>query len=362
MSNSSTSSAAASSDDLAAPDDDLPQTKLIDGFGRVHADLRISVTDRCNFRCAYCMPEEGMTWVDRSDLLSFEEIERVTSVLVDRAGVGSVRLTGGEPTIRARLPLLVEKLAKLRVRATGKPIDLSMTTNGATLALVADDLYQAGLRRLNVSLDTLDPERFRELTRRDELSKVLEGIDAAVAAGFSPVKVNAVLMRGINHDEVVPFLRLGREKGVTIRFIEFMPLDAQGEWTEDRVVSRAEIMEQAAAEFEFNVMERGSSPAERFRFRDAEEGTPGSEFGIIASVTEPFCESCDRMRLSAEGQLRNCLFGLDHVDLREILRGGGSDDDLLAAVAGEVSGKWAGHAIGQVNFIRPSKSMSQLGG
>ncbi len=338
------------------------QSVLVDKFDRVHSDLRISVTDRCNFRCAYCMPEEGMTWVDRADLLSFEEIERITALLVNRAGVGSVRLTGGEPTIRARLPLLVAKLSKLRVRATGEPIDISMTTNGATLALIADDLYQAGLRRLNVSLDTLDPARFLELTRRDELTRVLEGIDAAVEAGFAPVKVNAVLMRGINHDEVSRFLQLGRDKGVTIRFIEFMPLDAQGEWTEERVVSRAEILEQAAAEFDFEPLERGSSPAERFGYRDAVLGSPGSEFGIIASVTEPFCESCDRMRLSAEGQLRNCLFGLEHVDLRDIMRNGGSDDALLAAVAGEVDRKWAGHAIGQVHFIRPSKSMSQLGG
>lgn len=338
------------------------QTSLIDKFGRVHADLRISVTDRCNFRCAYCMPEEGMTWVNRKDILSFEEIERVARLLVERAGLRSVRLTGGEPTIRARLPLLVDKLTRLRVVETGELIDLSMTTNGATLPLVADDLYNAGLRRLNISLDTLNHERFFELTKRDELDNVLAGIDAAVQAGFSPVKVNAVLMRGINHDEVVDFLRLGRDKGVTIRFIEFMPLDAQGEWTAERVVSRAEVLEQAATEFGFEAIERGSSPAERFQFTDREPGSPGSEFGMIASVTEPFCESCDRMRLSAEGQLRNCLFGLDHVDLRTILRSGGSDDELLAAVAGEVDRKWAGHAIGQVHFIRPSKSMSQLGG
>lgn len=308
------------------------------------------------------MPEEGMTWVDRHDLLSFEEIERVTALLVNRAGVSSVRLTGGEPTIRARLPLLVEKLTSLRVPSTGEPLDLSMTTNGATLALVAQSLFDAGLRRLNISLDTLDPGRFFELTKRRELEQVLEGIDAAVTTGFSPVKINAVLMRGINHDEVVDFLRLGRDRGVTIRFIEFMPLDAQGEWTQKRVVSRAEILEQAAAEFDFVAVERGSSPAERFAYSDMPLGAPGAEFGIIASVTEPFCGSCDRMRLSAEGQLRNCLFGLDHVDLRELLRCGGTDDQILAAVAGEVSRKWAGHAIGQVHFIRPSKSMSQLGG
>lgn len=331
-------------------------TELVDRFGRVHTDLRISVTDRCNFRCGYCMPEEGMTWLDRSAVLTFEEIERVASVLVEHAGVRSIRLTGGEPTVRARLPLLVKKLAAL-------PVDLSMTTNGATLALVADDLREAGLQRINVSLDTLHADRFLELTRRNELQRVLEGIDAAVAAGFEPVKVNAVLMRGINHDEVIDFLRMGREKGVTIRFIEFMPLDAQGEWSEARVVRYDEIVEIASEEFTFEPIERGSSPAERFRYSgaDALDG-PGGEFGVIASVTEPFCGDCDRMRLTAEGQIRNCLFALDHVDLREILRSGGTDADIVAAVAGEIDRKWAGHAIGQVHFIRPSKSMSQLGG
>lgn len=331
-------------------------TELVDRFGRVHTDLRISVTDRCNFRCSYCMPEEGMKWLDRSDVLSFEEIERVARVLVETAGVKSIRLTGGEPTVRARLSLLVEKLAAL-------PVDLSMTTNGATLPLVAHDLRSAGLQRLNVSLDTLDRDRFIELTKRDELTRVLEGIDAAVAAGFDPVKVNAVLMRGINHDEVVDFLEMGRQKGVTIRFIEFMPLDAQGEWTEARVVPYDEILQAAGERFSFEPIARGTSPAERFRYTgdDAVDG-PGGEFGVIASVTEPFCGDCDRMRLTADGQIRNCLFALDHVDLRAVLRSGGTDEDIVATVAGEIDRKWAGHAIGQVHFIRPSKSMSQLGG
>ncbi len=323
---------------------------LVDRFGRKHTDLRISVTDRCNFRCQYCMPAEGMVWLDRSHVLTFEEIERVARILVDRAGVRSIRLTGGEPTVRARLPVLVRKLAALDV-------DLSMTTNGATLGLMADDLRAAGLNRVNISLDTLDRERFKELTRRDELEKVLQGIDAAVAAGFSPVKVNAVLMRGINHDEIVPFLTLGRDKGVIVRFIEFMPLDAQGEWSADRVVAYDEILAAAGKHFDFDPVTRGSSPAERFVYRDGE-----GEFGIIASVTEPFCDSCDRIRLTAEGQIRNCLFALDHVDIKALLRGGADDDDVLAAVAGEVERKWAGHAIGQVHFLRPSKSMSQLGG
>ena len=324
--------------------------ELIDRFGRIHTDLRISVTDRCNFRCQYCMPEEGMEWLERSKLLTFEEIERVARVLVDRCGVRSIRLTGGEPTVRARLPLLVEKLAALDV-------DLSMTTNAATLDGLATELRAAGLGRINISLDSLDRQRFLDLTKRDQLDAVLAGIDAAVAAGFHPVKVNAVLMRGINDDEIVPFLQMGRDKGVTIRFIEFMPLDAQGDWSSDRVVAYDEILDRAAEHFEFEPIARGTSPAERFRYTD---GT--GEFGVIASVTEPFCGSCDRIRLTAEGQIRNCLFALDHVDLRAILRGGGSDDDLVAAVAGEVDRKWAGHGIGEVHFLRPSKSMSQLGG
>ena len=325
-------------------------TELIDRFGRVHTDLRISVTDRCNFRCQYCMPSEGMEWMERSELLTFEEIARVARVLVERCGVSSIRLTGGEPTVRARLPVLVAQLAELDV-------DLSMTTNAATLAQTADDLKAAGLDRINISLDTLRADRFLELTRRDALTAVLDGIDAAVRAGFEPVKVNAVLMRGINDDEVIDFLDLGRDKGVVVRFIEFMPLDAQGEWSADRVVSYNEILSVASEYFDFDPIERGTSPAERFVYRDGL-----GEFGIIASVSEPFCESCDRIRLTAEGQIRNCLFALDHVDVRRILRGGGSDDDLIAAIAGEVDRKWAGHAIGQVHFLRPSKSMSQLGG
>lgn len=324
--------------------------ELVDRFGRIHTDLRISVTDRCNFRCQYCMPSEGMVWLDRSDVLTFEEIERVARLLVERAGVGSIRLTGGEPTVRASLPVLIEKLAALDV-------DLSMTTNGATLSRHAADYRAAGLRRLNISLDTLDPDRFVQLTRRNELERVLAGIDAAVAVGFDPVKVNAVLMRGINDDEIIRFLEMGRSKGVIVRFIEFMPLDAQGEWSSDRVVSYEEILTTVSRHFDFQPISRGSSPAERFRYTDG-----SGEFGVIASVTEPFCESCDRIRLTAEGQIRNCLFALDHVDLRVLLRGGASDEEILAAVAGEVDRKWAGHAIGQVHFLRPSKSMSQLGG
>ena len=274
-------------------------TPLVDSFGRVHRDLRISVTDRCNFRCVYCMPEEGMDWIPREEMLTFEEIERIARVLVERFDFDSIRLTGGEPTVRARLPVLVAKLAALGV-------DLAMTTNGATLGLMADDLAAAGLRRINISIDSLRADRFRELTRRDALTEVLEGIDAAVAAGFDPVKVNVVLMRGVNDDEIVDFAGFGRDKGVHVRFIEFMPLDADGAWTADQVVSRDEIVATIGAEYPLEAVTRDHDPAERHRYLDGR-----GEIGVIPSVTDAFCGSCDRVRLTAEGGLRNCLFALD---------------------------------------------------
>jgi cyclic pyranopterin phosphate synthase len=324
---------------------------LVDPHGRAVRDLRISVTDRCNFRCTYCMPEEGMAWLPRTEVLTFEEIERVARVCVDRFGFESIRLTGGEPTVRAHLPVLVEKLAALGV-------DLSMTTNGATLRLLAHDLRAAGLQRINVSLDSLRPDRFEALTRRDALDKVVDGIDAAIEAGFSPVKVNCVLVRGQNDDEVVDFARFGRERGVVVRFIEFMPLDADGAWSSSAVVPATEIVERINAVFPLEPVEtRGAEPAARWRYRDG-----AGEVGVIASVTQSFCGSCDRVRLTAEGQFRNCLFAVRETDLRAVLRGGGSDDELAAAIEAEVGRKWAGHSIGQVTFVRPNRSMSQIGG
>ncbi len=323
---------------------------LVDGFGRVHRDLRISVTDRCNLRCTYCMPAEGLRWLPREDVLTFEEIERVARVLVERHGVASIRLTGGEPTVRAHLPVLVGMLAAL-------PVDLSLTTNGATLRGIAPELVAAGLGRVNVSLDTLRADRFLALTRRDELDHVLEGIDAAVEAGLHPVKVNAVVIAGVNDDEVLDLARFGRERGVRVRFIEYMPLDADGTWRGDQVVPQAEILARIAAAFPLEPLARGSEPAGRYRYLDG-----GGEVGVIPSVTEPFCERCDRLRLTADGQLRSCLFSLDDHDLRAVLRSGGSDEDLSDAVEACVAGKWAGHAINQVHFVRPRRSMSQIGG
>jgi cyclic pyranopterin phosphate synthase len=323
---------------------------LVDGFGRVHRDLRISVTDRCNFRCTYCMPAEGLQWLPRDQVLTFEEIERIARVCVQRFGIDSIRLTGGEPTVRAHLPVLVGKLAPLGA-------DLALTTNGATLRMIAGDLVAAGLRRVNVSLDTLRRDRFAELTRRDEIGSVLDGIEAAKEAGLDPVKVNTVVMRGVNDDEVLDLATFGRDRGVVVRFIEWMPLDADQRWDADAVVSQDEILRMIDAVYPVEAIQRGHEPAERFVYRDGM-----GEVGVIPSVTRPFCGSCDRIRLTADGQLRSCLFAVDEVDLRALLRDGASDDEVGAAVQRCVAGKWAGHMIGQVQFVRPRRSMSQIGG
>jgi len=325
-------------------------TELIDGFGRVHRDLRISVTDRCNFRCTYCMPQEGMEWRPRDEILTFEEIERLARIMVERYGVDSIRLTGGEPTVRARLPLLVEKLSALGV-------DLAMTTNGVSLPLLAAELKQAGLNRLNISLDSFRADRFLELTRRDELTRTLAGIDAAIDAGFDPVKINVVVMRGINDDEILDFAEFGRQKGVMVRFIEFMPLDADEIWNNSLVVTQSEIVDTLAAAYDIEPIERTSAPATRWRYADGK-----GEIGVVASVSESFCESCDRVRITADGQFRSCLFSTDETDVRALLRDDSSDDVVAAALERTVAAKWAGHQINQVQFIRPRRSMSEIGG
>jgi cyclic pyranopterin phosphate synthase len=325
-------------------------TPLTDSFGRVHRDLRISVTDRCNYRCTYCMPAEGMEWLPRSDLLTFEEIEEVARLCVDRFGIDSIRLTGGEPTVRAGLPELVRRLAALDV-------DVALTTNGSRLRALARPLAEAGLRRINISCDSLHDGRFAALTRRDDLRSVLDGIDAALEAGLSPVKLNVVLRRGVNEDEAVAFADFGRAKGVTVRFIEFMPLDADGGWSTGEVVPGREIVAAINAVHPLEEVRRDHEPAARWRYRDG-----GGEIGVIDSVTEPFCASCDRIRLTADGRLRACLFSTDEVDLRPVLRGGGDADDLARVVQATVAAKGPGHQIGQVTFVRPRRSMSQIGG
>ena len=325
-------------------------TPLVDPYRRTVRDLRISVTDRCNFRCTYCMPEDGLTWVPRDEILTFEEIERVARVCVERFDFDSIRLTGGEPTVRAHLPVLVEKLAQLGV-------DIALTTNGATLRLLGHDLKRAGLSRINVSLDSLRRERFAAITRRDALDQVLDGIDAALEAGLAPVKVNVVTIRGVNDDEAVDFATYGRERGVHIRFIEFMPLDADGAWSRDRVVPADETVAAIHAVYPLEPVAHGPEPATRYRYRDGR-----GEVGVIPSVTKPFCGDCDRVRLTADGHFRTCLFSLDELDLRALLRSGAPDDDVAAAIESAVGTKWAGHAIGQVTFVKPPRSMSQIGG
>ena len=337
---------------------------LIDPYGRTVRDLRISITDRCNFRCTYCMPAEGMKWLPRADVLTYEEMRRLAAVCVSYFGVDSIRITGGEPTMRAHLPVLIDKLAQLVVPEdassplAGKPIDLAITTNGATLRLIADELREAGLKRINVSLDTLRADRFTEMTRRDELGHVLDGIDAARAAGFDPVKVNAVVQRGVNDDEIVDLATFGRERGVEVRFIEFMPLDAQATWDVSQVVGQDEIV---AAIHEVYPLEqvpaRGAAPADRWRYLDGK-----GLVGVIPSVTKPFCGDCDRVRITADGQFRTCLFATTEFDLRALLRNGATDDELAAEIRRAVGTKWAGHNIGNVTFVRPRRTMSQIGG
>ena len=337
---------------------------LIDPYGRTVRDLRISITDRCNFRCTYCMPEEGMKWLPRDEVLTYEELARVASICVGHFGVDGIRLTGGEPTMRAHLPILVQKLAVLQVPAdassprAGKPIDLAITTNGATLRLIAQELRNAGLARINISLDTLKKDRFFEMTRRDELEHVLDGIDAAIDAGFSPVKINAVVQRGINDDEIVDLATFGRDKGIEVRFIEFMPLDASGTWENAQVFSQEEIVTAISKVYPLELMPaRGAAPADRWRYLDG-KGT----VGVIPTVTKPFCGDCDRVRLTADGQFRTCLFATNEFDLRVMLRNGADDDAIAAEIKRAVGTKWAGHNIGNVTFVRPRRSMSQIGG
>jgi cyclic pyranopterin phosphate synthase len=333
-------------------------TPLVDSFGRQVTDLRISITDRCNFRCTYCMPAEGMQWMAQPALLTYEEQARIVEVFVRRYGLQSVRITGGEPTVRAHLPRLIGMLAPLGV-------DIAMTTNGVKLAEMAHDLAQAGLRRINVSLDSLDRATFLALTRRDDLDRVLAGIDAALDAGLHPVKINSVVMRGVNDHEVVDLAAFGRERGVGVRFIEFMPLDASGEWNAEKVVPSQEILERIHAVFPLAQDPVPGSghrePAQRFEYADGI-----GDVGVISSVTQPFCERCDRVRITADGKFRTCLFALDEVDLRPILRSDQPDAEVEAALAAEieraVAAKWAGHRIGKVDFVRPDRSMSQIGG
>ena len=300
---------------------------LTDTYGRVVRDLRISVTDRCNFRCVYCMPAEGMKWLPRAEILTFEEIERVARLFVQQLGVESIRLTGGEPTVRAELPVLVRMLADSR-RPDGQPIDVALTTNGAKLDRLAQPLREAGLARINISVDSLQRQRFAEITRRDALDEVLSGINAAVKAGLDPVKVNVVVVRGWNEDEIVDFAEFGRRTGVQPRFIEFMPLDGGETWSMDQVVGADEIVAAIDAVYPLEEVEHGPEPASRWRYRDG-----AGEIGVIPSVTKPFCGDCDRVRLTADGSFMTCLFARDDFDFRTAIRSGATDGELADLAA-----------------------------
>ncbi len=329
-------------------------SSLTDTFGRLHNNLRISVTDRCNIRCFYCMPAENVEFLERKQLLSYEEIERFARIVVP-LGVTKLRLTGGEPLVRKDLYRLVERLVAIPgVR------DIGITTNGLLLAEQAEPLYAAGLRRLNVSLDALDPVKFREVTRRDGYEKVIEGLAAARRAGFRNIKINAVAIRGITEDEVVPFGHFARETGHEVRFIEYMPLDADNAWERSKVLFAREIRETLSTAIRPLVPDPAqdpNAPATDYLFDDGV-----GRIGFIPSVSQPFCGSCNRFRLTADGKLRNCLFSLEETDIRSLLRGEAADAEIIAAVRESIQSKWAGHHINAADFVQPQRTMHSIGG
>jgi len=327
-------------------------SQLIDTFGRAHDNLRISVTDRCNLRCTYCMPEE-VVFMDRSELLTFEEIAHFVAVAAP-LGISKIRLTGGEPLMRRNLDRLVRLVA-----AVPGIRDVGLTTNGLLLADQAQALFDAGLRRINISLDTLDPQRFREVSRRDGLERVLEGIAAAKKAGFAPIKINAVSMRGLTEHEVVPLAHFAREQGLEMRFIEYMPIGADT-WERSKVFYAHEILDlietQVAPLVPAEDYDR-RAPAMEFQYTDG-----GGRVGIIASVSRPFCMSCNRLRLTSDGKVRNCLFALEEVDVKPLLRGQADDTRLAEMIRRNVWAKWEGHEINTARFIKPLRTMHAIGG
>lgn len=327
---------------------------LVDRFGRTATDLRVSLTDRCNLRCVYCMPAEGLEWIPREETLTDDEVARLIRVAVEHLGIKSVRFTGGEPLIRPGLAGIIRKVAQLPAAP-----ELALTTNGIGLAAIASELREAGLHRINVSLDTLIADRFRRLTRRDGLDEVLQGLAAAELTGLRPVKVNSVLMREINGSEAADLLRFSLENGYEHRFIEQMPLDPMHSWSRADMVSAAEILDQLRKDFELtpDPAVRGSAPAERWLV----DGGPAT-VGVIASVSRPFCRTCDRARLTADGQIRTCLFARTESDIRSALRAGASDAELADLWRTAAAGKSAGHGVDGPDFIQPDRAMSAIGG
>jgi GTP 3',8-cyclase len=345
------------SDSAPAEPGERDQQVLADAYGRVATDLRISLTDRCNLRCTYCMPVEGLDWLPRADVLTDKEILRLITIGVERLGITTVRLTGGEPLLRKNLELLVADIAALSPAP-----EIALTTNGIGLAARAEKLAAAGLKRINVSLDTLDPGTFAELAHRPRLPDVLAGIAAAREAGLKPVKINSVLLRGVNDHEAYDLLRWAMAENVQLRFIEQMPLDPQHGWQRDGMITAAEIKQHLGKHVELvedpeDALTRGSAPAELFRV----VGT-GYSVGIIAAVSKPFCGNCDRVRLTADGQIRNCLFARTESDLRAPLRSGASDSELAALWVAAVASKQPGHGINDPSFLQPDRPMSAIGG
>ena len=332
----------------------MPAPPLLDSFGRVHDNLRVSVTDRCNIRCFYCMPETGVQFVKRSEILDFEEIERFVRIAVG-LGVTKLRVTGGEPLVRRDLPVLIARLAAIPGIA-----DLALTTNGVLLPELAAPLYEAGLRRINVHLDTLDRERFRKITRRDDLDKVLAGVDACKRLGYSKIKLNAVAVKDLVEPDIVPLARYARENGFEVRYIEFMPLDAQNLWDRGKVLLADEIIRVLSREIAPLVPVPDPdprAPATEYNFADG----IGS-VGFIASVSRPFCLNCNRLRLTADGKLRYCLFAIEEDDVKSLMRSGATDDEIAALVRRNVAGKWEGHEINSARFVAPPRPMYSIGG
>ena len=332
----------------------MPAEPVVDSFGRVHDNLRISVTDRCNIRCFYCMPEKDPRFTSRSEILDFEEIERFARIAAG-LGITKLRVTGGEPLVRRDLPLLIRSLAAIAgIR------DLALTTNGVLLAELAVPLYEAGLRRLNVHVDTLDRERFAQITRRDELGRVLEGLEAARRAGFTRIKLNAVAVKNLVEPDIVPLARYARERGFEVRYIEFMPLDAQNLWDRGKVLLADEIVETLSREI--SPLTPVPDPDPRAPASEYEYADGGGRVGFIASVSRPFCLNCNRIRLTADGKLRYCLFAIEEDDVKVLMRSGASDGEIAALVRRNVAGKWQGHEINSAKFVAPPRPMYSIGG
>ena len=335
------------------PTSEISRPKLIDGMGRTIVNLRISVTDRCNFRCTYCMPADNVEFMDRSSLLSFEEIQRVAQI-VSRMGINRLRLTGGEPLMRKNLPVLIKMLSEI-----DGIDDIAMTTNAYFLKDQAQSLKDAGLKRLNVSLDALDPEKFRDVNRRDCLQSVLDGLDMARKVGFKSIKINAVAVRNFSETEIMGLIEMGRSEGFEIRFIEFMPLDSDKVWERDKVLFGHEIIDLIKENYELipidNSLEIG--PASEYNFADGK-----GKVGIITAVSNPFCDHCNRIRMTADGKLRTCLFSTNETDLKELIRSGATNENIIEALNQAVLIKEPGHKINLDDFERPTRAMHAIGG